>query len=312
MELLRGKGSDVSFYEPIVRGDPPRSAAFEGTIGEIEVHEILARVYRELGRPRYPDFVTGGPSFEVVTITENEVQARALRLGHAVAEELLRCRGDFTTAIYSQSMINPLLKLESKPLHGGSLLAGGELLIDTRPWQGELAKAIYEKIRRKAHKNRVNRTHSSVVVNLSRLTCFHPLILKSLLEGAFKPSDSSIDSVLLASLGQGTSMRLVYVRNRHASSPLDSSEIAKVELTELLGHPFHFILPTLFRHDSGRFDLLRGARCSYTIAGTEVNGLTMGHSLTAITGVTLEPPHNLVSLKMESGGEAHTLHFDQT
>lgn len=106
----------MSFYETIIQGELPLRSIFEGTVGELEVHEILAQVYKELGRPRYPDFVTGGSSFEVVTPTENEVQSRALRFGYTVAKELLKSRGAFTSAVYSKSMSNPLLRFDSKPL----------------------------------------------------------------------------------------------------------------------------------------------------------------------------------------------------
>jgi hypothetical protein len=310
VDSLRAQGLDGSFYEPIIRGDPPQRGPFEGTMGEIEVHEILGRIFRELGRRRYPDFVTGGPSFEVVTITESEVQSRALRYGYTVANELLKSRGEFTTAIYSKSMTNPLLRYDAKPLKGGNLIAGGELLIDNSPWQNELSEAIYKRVKKKGHKNRVNETHSSVVVNLSRLTCAHPLMLKNLLEGMFKPHDFSIDSVLLASLGQGNSMRLVYVGNCYASSPLDRREIEKAELTELVGHPFLFFLPTLVRHGEGAFDFLRSDGNKYTIGGTEVsNSILLGGTLTALTGIAMETPHNLTALRIESGKERHAIHF---
>lgn len=310
VNLLKDRGLDASFYEPMVHGNPPLRAPFEGTVGEIDVHLILGKVYRELRRERYPDFVTGGPSFEVVTIAETDVQRRAILQAHAIGDELLRGRGEFTRAIYSESSSNPLVRLDATPLKGGNLIAGAELLVDNSRWQCELAGRIYKKIRMKACKNEKNGVHSSVIVNISRLVCADPLMLKRHLESMLRPRDSSVDSVLLASYGQGTEMRFVHVRNRYSSSALNAGEIGEVELTRLAGHPFLYCLPLSFKHGQGLSTLLQGQNGNFTITGTEVSGLTLGQNLTAVTAVAIEHPHALAYVRMQSGKESHTIHLN--
>ena len=310
VDSLKTEGLDTNFYEHMVRGDVPLWSAFVGAVGEIEVHQILAKVYKELRRDRYPDFVTGGPSFEVVTICEEDVQRRAILQAHTIGDELLRSRREFTRAIYSKSNSNPLVRLDATPLNGGNLIAGAELLVDNAQWQRELAERIYKRIRRKAYKNNKNGVHSSVVVNTSRLVCAHPLMLKQHIESMFRPRDSSVDSVLLATYGQGSDMRLVHVRNRHSHSELNAGEIGKVELTRLEGPPFLYCLPLSFSHDRGPSALLRGKNGSFAIAGTEVNGLALGQNLTAVTGVAIEHPHGLAHIRMESGHESHMVYLN--